>query len=649
MQFDVRSDAWVDAAEFAQLLQSAPPAGEESDAGLASLEQAIGLYRGDFLDGFSLPDSAAFDEWALLSREHYRRLMSDALGRLIDWWARVGNHERALQYAWQLIDLDPWREEAHGRAMQLLALSGRRSQALAQYEVCCRLLREELGVEPAGRTTAIYERIKNGQPSSTTGRLSATSFDRPPAPLHNLPVPLTPLIGRERALAGVGRLLDDPDCRLLTLLGPGGVGKTHLALEAARAHLPHFADGCFLAPLGELRTASELAPAVAQALGLVFTGERAPEQQLLDYLREKRLMLVLDGMEYMTESAWFVVAMLEASPGIKVLATSQTRLNAIGEQLFGVAGLPSPADPWRDPTDAMQYGAIQLFLHQVGRVCPGFTPTRADLSAAADICRLLDGLPLAILLAAGWSSLLSPGEIAAGIGKLEQDSILLQADRQDMPERQRSLTAVFEHSWGLLTPPERQAFANCSVFRGGFTSQAAQKVAGVSLSDIKALADKSMLQRAAPGRYQMHRLVQRYAAGRLTQGGRAEQTGRDRQCAYYGALLQEWVEELKGSRQQAALSELGRELENVQAAWEWAPCAVRSGNWTGSWTVSASSMRGMAGLKRGKQPAGRQPSPWEQTSRRRERVHAPGPSPGKVSLCESRGSWTAPAIWEERA
>jgi DNA-binding SARP family transcriptional activator len=255
---------------------------------IAALTEAVVLYRGDFLEGFFVRGALAFEEWVLVERERFRQCALRALHALADHHAACGAPEQAIAYTRRLLQLEPAQEEAHRNMMSLLALTGQQVAALRQFELCRQVLADELGVAPDPATTALYQRIR---------ALQAVG----PTPQRNLPAPLTPLIGREDELTAIRRRLADPACRLLSLVGPGGVGKTHLALVAAAGLCSNeqFADGVVFVPLGQVDAAAGCVSAIAHALGFLFYQQAEPRRQLLDYLRDRRLLLVLDSCEHL--------------------------------------------------------------------------------------------------------------------------------------------------------------------------------------------------------------------------------------------------------------------------------------------------------------------------------------------------------------
>jgi DNA-binding SARP family transcriptional activator/predicted ATPase len=554
------ADTWIDTQAFSSLLASPrhPPP--------PRLEQAIDLYHGGFLEGFFLSDSPAFEEWSVMCRERYQRLMRETLHLLVEQYQAQGDHERALQLAWRLVDLEPWWEEAHQQLILLLALSGRRSEALAQYLRCRRLLAEELDVAPSPETTDLYEQIRDGKLAT-----SAPSPQHRLAPTHNLPLSSGPFVGREADMAQIKNCLQDPACRLLTLVGAGGMGKTRLALEAVRDWMHQLQEdgpeGVTLVPLAPVQTAEAIAPAIAQAAGFPLSPGREPGEQLLETLRPKRWLLILDSFEHLLDGAGFVAEILRSAPHVKILVTSRARLNLRGEYCFPVAGIEYPQQIPEDAQKARTFAAVELFLQTVHQVQPTFEPADTDLAEIARICRLVEGMPLGILLAAAWSGMIGPSDIAAEIDK---GLDFLEADWPDMPERQRSLRAVFDRSWRLLSEREREVFQTLSVFAGGFTREAAQQVSGASLPELKRLVDRSLLQVTSSGRYAMHDLLRQYASGKLDSRPNLGIAAGDRHCAYYTAALEGWEADLFGYQQQEALLEMEADIDNLRAAWTWA-------------------------------------------------------------------------------
>jgi DNA-binding SARP family transcriptional activator len=286
IQLNVDGEVWVDVAAFAR---SAAQGMLGVRPNLGQLEAAVSLYRGPFLADLSLRDSAAFEEWALLRREEFSRQALDVLHRLAECHERFGEVGRALAYARRQLELEPWDEKAQRQAMRLLALDGQRDAALAQYQACVRVLAQELDVEPEEATTELYACIRDG------GELPAPDVLVP----HNLPAQLAPFVGRERELAEIVQRLADPACRLLSLVGPGGSGKTRLAIEAARAQLDAYKHGVYFCALAPLRSVEAIVPTVAQAIGLSFSPGPPPRRQLIGYLRHKRVLLVVDNCEHL--------------------------------------------------------------------------------------------------------------------------------------------------------------------------------------------------------------------------------------------------------------------------------------------------------------------------------------------------------------
>lgn len=572
--FDRRSAYWLDVAAFLQRVDREVSGQGDGEAGrqgllahslvsvptsslptyLPDLHAAADLYRGDFLDGFYVRHAPMFEEWVLGQREGLRRVAEHVLKRLARDYAGQGEVGLAMDYTARLLALDPWQEEAHRQMMALLAQLGERSAALAQYETCRRLLREEFGVEPMAETMAFYRRIR------------AIGAPRP----HNLAAPVTSFVGRAAELALLASRLADPRCRLLTILGPGGVGKTRLALEAASAAKEQindaFLDGVYFVSLLAVCSASALAAAVAPAIGCPLSPGADPQAELLRYLRDRELLLVLDGFEHLVGEAGCLTILLEHAPRVKLLVTSQQRLNLAGEWPLELGGLPYAS--LGTTAGVETYDATQLFLQRARQADPAFAPATLDTQAITFICELVEGLPLAIELAASWVKAMRCLEIAQAV---ESGLDVLTAFQRDLPTRHRSIQATFEHSWRLLSTVERQALRRLAVFRGGFTRESAERVAGADWALLTALVDKSLLRRARSGRYEMHGLLRLFAAERLAEAPTEGDDVRARHaCHYLGEFMAQRFAESRDGMQREALEGFREEFGNVQAAWAWA-------------------------------------------------------------------------------
>lgn len=561
---------------------------EDCQACAAALEAAAQLYRGEFLAGFGLPDSPAFDDWQFFQTEEARQALMDGLARLVHMLVQNQNLEGALAYARRWSQLDPTNEAAHRQLMRLYAWNGQRTAALRQYQECQAILQSELGIEPEAATRELFQRIQSGELQRQQSlALSPEMFSRQPplesreksvpdpetcAPLNNLPIPLTPFVGRRTELAEITAQLADPDLRLITLLGPGGIGKTRLAIQAAAQGSGHFQHGVCFVPLASTHAGQPILPGIIEALKLpIAAGEKNAAGQLIDFLRERQLLLVLDNFEHHILEAPLVSEILGQAPGIKVMVTSRMRLNLQSEQVTDVAGLRFPQAQDLEAFTGVngfvdQYSAVAFFLNAAQRARREFTIPSSDYPAVARITQLVSGMPLGLELAASWVSILSPVEIAA---EIETGLDILESSMQDVPDRQRSMRAVFDYSWKLMSRREQAIYPKLSVFQGGFTRQAAQKILGVTPRDLMGLVDKSLVQRTQDGRFDLHPLLLQYA-GEILVSLPACQASHEAHAAYYVAALHDLGESLIDRRQQQAFSVLNADLDNAWAAWEWA-------------------------------------------------------------------------------
>ena len=564
----------LDVAAFRAGLTAADP---------AALNAALALYRGEFLAGFSVPDTAPFAEWQAAQAEALRREFAGGLQRLVEAPTAARDLPAALAQARRWLALDPLAEPAHRAVMRLLALSGDRAAALRQYEAAAAALQAELRAAPEPETTALHAAIRRGELAAPAGPAPAPAS--PPEVMVDLPTLATPFIGRRADVEHVQALLQDPAHRLITLVGVGGVGKTRLSIQAATELRASFPDGIYFAPLAAVPEAAGVLPALAKAVRFSFYREQeSHRQQLLDYLRDKRLLLILDNFEHLLAAAPLAADLLAAAPHLKLLVTSRSRLNLPGEQLRPVVGmrLPTAAESsaWADPeAEARAYSAVQLFLDRARRVRPDFTLTRANLEAVLTICRLAQGMPLALELAAAWMELLPPAEIAA---ELARSLDFLETDQAGVPDRQRTLRTVFEPSYKLLTAEERRAFEQLCVFNGSFAREAAEHVTGITLRTLLGLANKSWLQQTDDGRFQLHELMRQFGAERLQADPTAWQAAHARHAAYFLHFATEQLQRLRGPGQVEALRTLELEYDtNLRATWDWLAAAERWADLTG--------------------------------------------------------------------
>ncbi|MCB8983489.1 MAG: protein kinase [Ardenticatenaceae bacterium] len=397
---------------------------------------------------------------------------------------------------------------------------------------------------------------------------------------HNLPVQSTPFIGRADELAALDSYLADPAVRLITITGPGGMGKTRLAIACAERQVagpslsveasatPDFPQGVFFVPLAPVHESEQIVDALAEALAFPIQAgdreQRPPRQQLLDYLREKQMLLILDNFEHLLAGVDLVRDILHTAVAVKILTTSRERLHLPEEQVYPIQGLAYPQ--WEGSADARTYTAVQLFSQSAKRNDPRFTITSEEMSHLARICRLVQGMPLGIELAASWVDMLALPEIAA---EIQKSLDFLEAENRHQTDRHRSMRAVFDYSWQLLDAEERELLPQLSVFRGGFSREAAQVVANASLRALARLANKSLLQfDKGNGRYQMHELLRQYAVEKLA-AAEAETAVYQRHALYYAQLLADREPQLRGAESEQAAEEIEGAIDNLRAAWRW--------------------------------------------------------------------------------
>lgn len=375
----------------------------------------------------------------------------------------------------------------------------------------------------------------------------------------------TSFIGREKEYSDIQQLLTQPDCHLLTLVGPGGIGKTRLALHLGTLLRDKFARGTFVVYLQPLRSAEFFVSAVADALGISLIGQEPPLVQLAHYLNDKEALIILDNFEHLLDAAKQLTILSSSTPRIKYLITSREALNLQEEWLYAVPGLAFPTD--LDPDRLGQNDdAVQLFNDRAQRVYPDFAPDK-EVEAVIQICQLVEGLPLALELAAAWRKTLACQAIA---DEIQGGLAFLTTRHRNVLARHHSMQTVFDQTWQRLNEQEQAVFKRLSVFRGGFLREAVAAVTGASLPILSTLVDKSLLRLDGNGRYQIHELLRQYAAEQLSKNADEDQQTHAAHAHFYIEFLHQRSDDVNGGRQREALLEIRADLDNIRVAWLWA-------------------------------------------------------------------------------
>lgn len=599
LQWEPRIALTVDVSRFEAALALAEQSVANEEQQLAAYQQALAWYGGDLLP-------AHYDEWILNGRERLRARYLGLLQQLSEVHGKRGHYGQAIQITERLVQADPLREESYRRLMQFHIENHDHAQALRTFYTCATTLQQELDVDPSPLTVAIYQQIFQRQrlldattttnltqPTTPTGKQAVTPSTVTPAfagnqphtqpttsasQIYPLPTSTTPFVGRHAEIQQLITQLVDPDRRLITLIGVGGIGKTRLALETAgrlREQATPFRDGICYCPLISLTDPEQIIVAIAQACGVPLQPTIDPVQQVAAYLQLRRLLLILDNFEHLLNGVAVVADLLAKAPTVTFLVTSRVALNLRAESRLLLTGLTHPtatialdetASAW---AALAPYSAVTLFVQAAQRAQPDFQVTAANVAEITRICQLVSGAPLALEMAAAWVRLYDCRTIAQRIATgLE----LLVATTHDTPERHRSMAVVLEQTWQLLHGSEQRLLAQLSVFAGGFPAPAVQAVTGAGPLALAQLLDKALLYRSE-NRFDLHPLMHRFAQEQLARLDRNEHlvaATRTRHGVFFLTLLEEQRAAILGQAPQQAQATLAAEFANIQAAWQWA-------------------------------------------------------------------------------
>ena len=521
------------------------------------------LYQGTFLTGLDKKLSTEYEDWLELSRNKLQGQWRDALLNYSQDLEQLGQLEQASQALNKLLEHDALDEEVVRQIMQLSLQTGQRDQGLKAYEIFSEQLQDELGLEPTTLTQQLAESIReSGQQRPASRTQTVTQVKAAP---RSILANDSSFIGRDLELSEIAHLLSKPDCRLLTLLGMGGIGKSRTALQAAEELKSRYPDGVYVVGLEPITNPTGIPSQLANRLRVSLQGKDSPLEQVKRAIGDKAMFIVLDNFEHLMDGVSVVSDLLDACPNLDILVTSRERLMLEQEWLLPLEGLSFP-DAEVSLEDALRFDAMKLFVERAQRMRPNYSLDEADLSAVLNICQLVEGSPLGIELAAVWVRAMPVAEIAK---EIEQSLDFLESAHRNVKDRHQSLRATFEYSWKLLSSAEQDVLKKLSVFRGGFKKAAASHVAGASIAILAALVDKSLLRMTLAGRYERHPLIYQFTQDKLAQDERLEFTTQAKHASYFHAYLKEAEGRLETRQVKAVLAEMDDELDNLRVAWQW--------------------------------------------------------------------------------
>lgn len=520
------------------------------------LREAVNLWQSPFMHGFTVANSIQFDDWQFAEGEALRRELTETLDRMIEYYFSIEDWQAGARYARQWVQVDALNELGYRRLMQALASQGKRSEALKVFDECTLILTAELGLAPQESTAGLAAKIR------THGAVASNTRSRS----SRLPHASLPIIGRRESATQIeSRLLEDA-AQVVTLVGLGGSGKTSLALHVGRRIEDRYEHGAYFVPLDAIRGDNVVVSTVARALEISLPRENSSAliEQVSDFLRNRSLLLILDGAERVLPQVVALLPALETAPRVQLLLTSRIALGTASEEAITLHGLEYPEAnvPLEQVAD---YAAVRLLRIAAQR--HGNPPERdeSDLAGMARLSRLLEGSPLGLEMAAGWRSVLTWDEIA---DRVFDNLEFLTHMREDVAPKHRAFVAVFEQAWSMLTDETQAALRRLSSFRNAFTIEAAEYVTESSPSDLALLVNRCLIKRIGPERYEIHELLRQFASGKLGAAGSEHERVRARHAEYYMQSVAKWFQQLTGPKQYPTLKRMGREMGNVRSAFQ---------------------------------------------------------------------------------
>ncbi|MGD2144111.1 MAG: BTAD domain-containing putative transcriptional regulator [Anaerolineae bacterium] len=610
VSFNTEAPHWLDVAAFADAIENIPrPSAEDQERNgdralltqpqVKALDEAVSLYRGEFMAGFFISEAPAFEDWMLRERERGRHLAMHALHRLIVHYKAQGAYLRGIDAASQLLRIAPWQEEAHRQLMRLLVLGGQRTAALAQYETCRQMLAEELGLEPTMETRMLRNRIRAGKPLESK-RATATSSLRAPPGLHGRAdgEEMSSIVGRDREVVELRRLLSDPLARLSSVVGADGLGKTRLALHVGAQLVDEFEHGAWFVPLerecelgppsdrkeglGGLTAgvdSTDLILDIARVLGMAPAGRLPLATQLFDYLRHREVLLVLDDFRPSRGNLNLVQDLLRHTPHVRVMLTARQKLGLESEQAMCLNALSVPPPPIEEGgrlgllQDLREHAGVELFVQRARVASSSFEPSAHEARHVAEICRLTGGSPLGLELAAAWAGRVPLSQIVRSLERHTDRGI---ARDRGVLDPERALQGVLAASWDLLGCGDRANLCRLALLQGEFNQDAASSVAGIRPAGLSKLVRMALLTRIGAARYSLHPSLRGFALDKLADSERSSRGWEEPidpdalQADYrrhYLGLLARREAVLRGQQAEAASMEIKRDWGHVRRAW----------------------------------------------------------------------------------